>query len=61
MLDQKLQPWMLEVNSFPSFSADTDIDSEIKRDLIANTLKIIQLSVQDRKRLMQEMKIETKL
>ena len=46
MLDDKLKPWMLEVNHMPSFRADTDIDYEIKHDLIKNTLKILQLSIE---------------
>lgn len=49
MLDDKLKPWMLEVNHMPSFRADTDLDYEIKHDLIKNTLKILQLSIEQRK------------
>ena len=30
MLDQKLKPWMLEVNHTPSFGCDTNIDKDIK-------------------------------
>ena len=30
MLDQKLKPWMLEVNHTPSFGVDTKIDLEVK-------------------------------
>lgn len=49
MLDHKLKPWMLEVNHMPSFRADTDIDYDIKHDLILNTLQILQLSVEQRR------------
>jgi tubulin polyglutamylase TTLL6/13 len=49
MLDHKLKPWMLEVNHMPSFRADTDIDMEIKHDLILNTLKILQLGIEQRR------------
>jgi D-alanine-D-alanine ligase-like ATP-grasp enzyme len=34
ILDQKLKPWLLEVNHLPSFNADTGIDEEIKSKLI---------------------------
>ena len=46
MLDHKLKPWMLEVNHMPSFRADTDIDYDIKHDLILNTLRILQLGTE---------------
>ena len=50
MLDQKLKPWMLEVNHTPSFGADTAVDDAVKRGLIRNTLEIIHMGVEHRKR-----------
>ena len=61
MLDHKLRPWMLEVNHTPSFASDTNVDAEIKNELIRNTLEIIQLSVEQRKKVAFEMKQEMKL
>ena len=58
MLDDKLKPWMIEVNHMPSFRADTDIDYEIKHDLIKNTLKILQLSIEQRKQIEQILRQE---
>jgi tubulin polyglutamylase TTLL6/13 len=46
MLDQKLKPWMLEVNHTPSFHADTKVDADVKNHLVRNALEIIQLSVE---------------
>jgi len=60
MLDQKLKPWMLEVNHTPSFNADTIVDENVKRKLISNTLEIIQMGVEHRKRVAYEMKQEMK-
>lgn len=60
MLDHKLRPWMLEVNHTPSFASDTSVDADIKNDLIRNTLEIIQLGVDQRKRVAYEMKQEMK-
>lgn len=60
MLDQKLKPWMLEVNHTPSFGADTAVDEAVKKKLIRNTLEIIQMSVEHRKKVGQEMKQEMK-
>jgi tubulin polyglutamylase TTLL6/13 len=41
MLDQKLKPWLIEVNQTPSFAADTTLDEVIKRRLITDAFRII--------------------
>ena len=48
MLDHKLKPWLLEVNHTPSFKADTDLDYDLKHDLVKNTLQILQLAIEFR-------------
>ena len=52
---------MLEVNHTPSFGADTSVDEAVKRGLIKNTLEIISMSVEHRKRVGYELKQEMKL
>lgn len=42
-LDHKLKPWIIEVNHTPSFSTDSPLDFEIKRNVIHDTLKLINL------------------
>ena len=44
MLDNKLKPWLLEINHAPSFATDTPLDFKIKRDLIADTIQLLNLS-----------------
>lgn len=44
MLDSALKPWLIEINHTPSFETDTPLDFKIKRDLIADTLKLLGLS-----------------
>ena len=44
MLDHKCRPWLLEVNSSPSFTTDTPLDKKIKKGLIADTFKLINLN-----------------
>ena len=51
---------MLEVNHTPSFGADTAVDESVKRGLIKNTLEIIQMSVDHRKRVGWDLKQEMK-
>lgn len=51
---------MLEVNHTPSFGSDTSVDSLVKTGLIKNTLEILQISVDHRKKVGQELKLEMK-
>lgn len=48
LLDDKLKPYLQEVNHSPSFQADTPIDHEVKATLIANTLKILNITAEAR-------------
>ena len=44
LLDHKLKPYLLEVNSSPSFSTDSPLDTKIKRGLIKDTVQLLNLS-----------------
>lgn len=44
LLDHKCRPWLLEVNSSPSFTTDTPLDKKIKKALITDTINLINLS-----------------
>lgn len=41
MLDHKLTPYLLEINYTPSFTADTPLDRYIKKNLINDTLQLV--------------------
>jgi tubulin polyglutamylase TTLL6/13 len=41
MIDHKLNPYILEINYTPSFTADTPLDRYIKKQLISDTLNLI--------------------
>ena len=43
ILDNKLNPWLLECNLNPSLSCDTDVDLRLKSKLITDVLNIIGL------------------
>jgi tubulin polyglutamylase TTLL6/13 len=43
-LDSNLKPWILEVNHSPSFTTDTPLDFKIKKNLIADTIRLLNLS-----------------
>jgi tubulin polyglutamylase TTLL6/13 len=46
MIDEKLKPWILEVNHTPSFTTDSPLDFKIKKNLIHDTIKLLNLSYQ---------------
>lgn len=45
MLDNKLKPWLLEVNHTPSFATDSAVDSTVKFELIKDTIALINFKV----------------
>jgi tubulin polyglutamylase TTLL6/13 len=45
MLDHKLKPQLLEVNQSPSFTTDSPLDYKIKKKLIEDTVRILNLSI----------------
>ena len=44
LIDEKLKPWLIEINHAPSFETDTQLDFKIKKELIADTLEILAMS-----------------
>ena len=54
MIDHKLNPYLLEINYTPSFTADTPLDRYIKKSLIADTLNLLNVNQKWKK----EMKIK---
>lgn len=49
LIDHKLKPWLLEINHAPSFSTDTPFDFKLKKDLIADTLQVLNMSYHKKK------------
>jgi len=43
-IDDKLKPWILEVNHAPSFATDSPLDFKIKKGLIRDTVALLNLS-----------------
>merc|ERR1712039_748156 len=44
MMDEQLKPWLLEVNTFPSFASSSPYDKRIKTQLIADALTLAGLT-----------------
>ena len=43
-MDENLQPWILEVNHTPSFTTDSPLDFKVKKSLISDTIKLLNLN-----------------
>ena len=43
-LDEKVKPFLIEVNSLASFATDSPLDKKIKRDLLTETITMLNLS-----------------
>ncbi|XP_075229446.1 tubulin polyglutamylase TTLL13-like isoform X5 [Lycorma delicatula] len=60
LLDSKLKPYILEVNHSPSFHTDTQLDKEIKKNLLVDTFTILNLTECHKKRALDEDKQRVK-
>ena len=58
MLDHKLKPWLIEVNHTPSFTTDTPFDRKVKKGVIRDTLKIMNISIKNRLRCKEKRRVE---
>jgi tubulin polyglutamylase TTLL6/13 len=48
LIDSEGEPWLLEVNHAPSFNVDTPLDAKVKRDLVKDTFRILNVSLAER-------------
>ena len=53
-LDNKLKPWILEVNHAPSFVCDTPLDTKIKKGLLTDVVKLLNLSISKKQKFKRE-------
>ena len=44
MLDHKLTPYLIEINYTPSFTTDTPLDKFIKKNLIYDTMNLLNIN-----------------
>ena len=58
ILDNKLNPYILEVNHTPSFSTDSPLDRSIKKNVISQALELMNVSSQNRKKFYKKQKEE---
>ena len=58
MLDHKLKPWLIEINHTPSFSTDTPFDRNIKKSVVKDALKIMNVSAEQKLKYKNKKRIE---
>ena len=56
LIDNKLKPWLMEVNVCPSLSSSSPMDRRIKHTLLTDTLNIIGLEYINQKALEKDKK-----
>ena len=45
MIDKQLKPWLIEVNHAPSLATESAFDLTVKRNLVHDTLRILNLTM----------------
>lgn len=49
-MDANLKPYLIEVNHTPSFWTDSPLDLQVKRNLIIDTLHLINVNLKSKKK-----------
>uniref|UniRef100_A0A8C5QUX8 Tubulin tyrosine ligase like 7 n=1 Tax=Leptobrachium leishanense TaxID=445787 RepID=A0A8C5QUX8_9ANUR len=58
LLDRKLKPWLLEINRAPSFGTDQKIDYDVKKGVLLNAVKLLNIRASDKKKNLAKQKAE---
>ncbi|KAL1454286.1 hypothetical protein WDU94_010558 [Cyamophila willieti] len=58
LLDEQLRPYVIEVNHSPSFHTDTELDLEVKEQVLRDTFLLCNLGESIRDKIQREEKIE---
>ncbi|XP_055375449.1 tubulin polyglutamylase ttll6-like [Condylostylus longicornis] len=61
LVDRNLKPYILEVNQSPSFYTDEPVDYEVKEALIRDTLNLLNISLIDKTKIINEDKKRIKM
>lgn len=54
MLDENLDPFLIEVNHAPSFATESNLDFKLKRKLLQDTFRLLNMSVKRKLRYKKE-------
>jgi len=58
MLDDNLKPWLIEVNHAPSFATESLFDISIKKKLLEDTFRLLNLTNKKKNKILNEQKMQ---
>ena len=56
LIDEKLKPWLIEINHAPSFATDTPLDFKMKKDVIADAIQLLGMTYSRKKKFIKSHK-----
>lgn len=56
LIDEKLKPWLIEINHAPSFATDTPLDFKMKKDVIADAFMLLGMTHKRKKKFIKSHK-----
>ena len=56
MIDRALKPWLIEVNSAPSFKGGSSLDKRVKTEVVSETLQLLEMTRARKKKYLNVMK-----
>ncbi|VDO95188.1 unnamed protein product, partial [Schistosoma margrebowiei] len=60
LIDEQLNPWLIEVNRSPSFNTDQQLDQQIKYNLLTDTIRLLNIKPSDKSRVEKQQKLTTR-
>lgn len=52
IIDKNGRPYLLEVNHAPSFNSDTQLDRQVKKNLLVDTFTLLNVSINEKNKLL---------
>ena len=56
LIDRYMKPWLLEVNHAPSLSTDSQFDLTVKRRVVEDTMRLLNLSLKRKMTYMSQLR-----
>lgn len=53
MIDNNFKPWLIEVNQSPSFKTDSGLDYEVKKQVLRDAFKLLNINQEKRQKLIR--------
>ncbi|CAH8594914.1 unnamed protein product [Schistosoma guineensis] len=60
LIDEQLNPWLIEVNRSPSFNTDQQLDQQIKYNLLTDTIRLLNIKPSDKSHVEKQQKLTTR-